>query len=432
MLERNGSPAMTGGWQQLADPTLAGELLDAAAALNRALVDVDPRTLPDFGLGSGLAGVGLFDAYAGAAGLDANGLDRGATRAVTSLPSFADDPRAETSGLFAGLAGVAWAIEHLRAWVPDAGPDSAEYADAALLHLLQTVPYRVWPAGYDLSAGLVGIGVYALERPAGVRRDLLRAVVARLGEQAERTGDLATWWTPPAGVPPAQLIEFPAGYYDLGVAHGVPGVLGLLGRAVASGVTEAGPLLDAGVRWLLHRRRVDGRAGSFPHVTGREGALPRGSALSWRYGDPGVAAILLDAGRRRARPDWLEVGYQVARAAALRTLRHDGLPDASLAGGTAGLAHVMNRIFQATGDEIFRDAALHELRRTLQQRRPGSGPEPYLFVADAAAGAVRPPGSHPGLLRGLAGVGLCLLAAATTLPPRWDRCLLLDIPPLPS
>lgn len=45
-----------------------------------------------------------------------------------------------------------------------------------------------------------------------------------------------TWWTNPAWLIPETREKCPRGYYNLGLAHGVPGVIGLLGRACAPGV----------------------------------------------------------------------------------------------------------------------------------------------------------------------------------------------------
>ena len=47
------------------------------------------------------------------------------------------------------------------------------------------------------------------------------------------------------------------------------------------------------------------------------------------------------------------------------------------------------------------------------------------FVADAIVHAI-------GLLVGIAGIGVSLIAATSALEPNWDRIFLLDIPPLPA
>src|SRR6185295_13537864 len=105
--------------------------------------------------------------------------------------------------------------------------------------------------------GLVGFGVYALERlprPSAVA--CLEQVVASLAETAERRDSGTTWWTDPGWLPPWQSKPAPNGYYNLGLAHGVPGVIALLGAACAAGVAAdiARPLLDGAVAWLMAQR----------------------------------------------------------------------------------------------------------------------------------------------------------------------------------
>ena len=68
--------------------------------------------------------------------------------------------------LYAGFSGIAWSIERLGTLgVPSI--DNLEEIDEALLGLVSRQP---WSANYDLIVGLVGIGVYALERLPRVRR----------------------------------------------------------------------------------------------------------------------------------------------------------------------------------------------------------------------------------------------------------------------
>ncbi|HEX7277236.1 MAG TPA: lanthionine synthetase LanC family protein, partial [Acidimicrobiales bacterium] len=92
-----------------------------------------------------------------------------------------------------------------------------------------------------------------------------------------------------------------------------------------------------------------------------------------------------------------------AAAAAARPIQDAGVVDAGLCHGAAGLLHVSNRLYQATGDERQAAAA----RRWL---------EPALTLPVAGAG----------FLEGRAGVGLALLAATTDVEPEWDRILLLS------
>jgi hypothetical protein len=154
---------------------------------------------------------------------------------------------------------VGWAIAHLRRLWPgwDGEDDLAEIDEVLLDHLDQS-PGR---GDYDLIEGLVGFGVSALERlPRPAAITCLERVVDRLAAMAEPQGGGTTWWTDPAWLPAETRAEYPRGYYNLGLAHGVPGVIGLLGQVCAAGVLQdkARPLLDGAVHWLLEQDGLDG------------------------------------------------------------------------------------------------------------------------------------------------------------------------------
>src|SRR5262249_26596502 len=196
-------------------------------------------------------------------------------------------------GLYGGLAGIAWASQHIRSRLTPEAEIGHRSLDEALLSCVRRTP---WRSHYDLIAGLVGIGVYAAERlPRPSAVELLTTVVDRLEETAEPVGTGVTWHTRPQLLPRLQREENPAGYYNLGVAHGVPGVVGLLGLACAAGVApeRARALLDGAVRWLLAQRLPEGAVSSFGDwVVPGAPPDPWGSRCAWCYGDAGAAAAL--------------------------------------------------------------------------------------------------------------------------------------------
>jgi hypothetical protein len=249
----------------------------------------------------------------------------------------------------------------------------------------------------------------------------LERVVDRLAETAESQGEGTTWWTDPAWLPAETRAEFPRGYYNLGLAHGVPGVIGLLGQVCAAGLAQdkARPLLDGAVRWLLEQ---DGPGGFGYWIS--PGAPRDRARLAWCYGDPGIAAALLGAARDVAEPDWVAAALAIARRAADRPYAEAGIQDAALCHGCAGLGHLFNRMAQATDEPELMHAARAWFERTLAMRRPGRGIGGYeAWQADAAWSA------DPGLLNGAAGIALALLAAISPIEPAWDRMLLVSISP---
>lgn len=334
--------------------------------------------------------------------------------------------------LYGGLAGVGWSIAHLA---------NSLLADEAIDELLQPIDELLlehvaqspWTADYDLIGGLVGLGVYGLERlphPAG--RQLLAEVIQRLAELAEQQAAGITWHTAPHLIYAPQRPNFPNGYYNLGLSHGMPGVIALLGRAVAANVATvtARPLLDGAVRWLLALdptpavEESEGQGGypaSFDNLAAFHQAKP--ARLAWCYGDVGIAAALLGTARYVGEPAWEAAALRIARRAAQRPATENGVRDGCLCHGAAGLLHLFNRFYQATGDPLFAQQARHWLAQTLALRQPNQGIAGYCFWHGEQGWL-----DSPGFLEGAAGIGLALLAASSDQAPHWDRLLLVDMP----
>jgi len=342
-----------------------------------------------------------------------------------AIDAVSDQPM--EASLYGGLTGVGWAAAHLGKLLP--GLDREDVNDEIDETLLEHLGQSPWPDEYDLIGGLVGFGVYAVERlPRSTAAACLECVIDHLAQTAERRPEGTTWWTNPAWLIPEAREQFPRGYYNLGLAHGVPGVIALFGCACAAGVAmgKVRPLLDGAVRWLLAQQRTEGPA-AFPGWVGP--AIPTVPArLAWCYGDLGLAVALLWAARSVGEADWEAKALAIARRAAEWPAEQSGVVDAGLCHGAAGVGHLFNRLFQATGEACFAEAAGFWLERTLALRQPGRGIAGYLSWSPGADGALNWL-AEPGLLTGAAGIALALLAAATPIEPAWDRLLLASVPP---
>jgi hypothetical protein len=314
-------------------------------------------------------------------------------------------------GLHGGLAGIGWAVAH----VCDDADALLDAIDARLIGMLASA--EPWREPYDLIGGLVGVAVYFLERadaPAAQRG--IELVVARLGALALRRDAGTTWFTPPVLLPPWQRELSPSGYYNCGMAHGVPGIVAVLAKIAErpGAPAAAGALRDEAARWVVAQLLDDG---SLPSVVDETRALPGRTA--WCYGSPGATIALWQAAARGGAIARADVEPMIARWLA----RGDaGVVDAPLCHGTSGLAHLCHRMFAATGDAAYRDAASTWFERTLALQRRG---EPFGgFPAAMKDGWV----ASSNLLDGAAGVGLALLAALAPIEPTWDRLLLCDVP----
>jgi hypothetical protein len=400
-------------WRPILSGTAAQQALQAVDAIAESITSI--TAVPgkrDPSLGRGQAGLALLYAWLArtrrmpqADVLARQCLDQ-AIEAVSTQPMNAS--------LYGGFTGVAWAAE----------------LTGRLLGLLSRADR--WSAPYDLIVGLTGLGVYALQRyPRPVAIECLRRVVERLHDCARHDEHGLYWWTPPAEILDQESRkQYPSGRADLGVAHGVAGSVALLGGICGAGVEQATarPLLEGAVSWLLAQSLPTEAGPTFP-VWVAPAIQPWPARCAWCYGDPGIAAALLLAARGVGDAGWEQTAVALACRAAERPASDTGVVDANFCHGAAGLAHLYNRMYQATGEPALGRAALYWLERTLGF---------YRRARDAGGTWVQgnwDPGQRERwtwngieLVEGAAGVALVLLAGATSVEPTWDRMFLVSAP----
>jgi lantibiotic biosynthesis protein len=416
-------------WRPILSGTTAQEALQAVDGIADSVTAI--TALPDErdpSLGRGQAGLALLYAWLArtrrmpqADVLARQCLDRAIEAAST---------QAMTASLYAGFTGIAWAADLVDHLLDPAAEDRSEPVDDALLRLLSRAGR--WSAPYDLVVGLTGLGVYALQRyPRRLAIECLRRVVERLDECAEYDEHGLYWWTPPAEIPDEESRkQYPSGRVDLGVAHGMAGAIGLLGSICGAGLEQATarPLLAGAVSWLLAHSLPTEAGPTFP-VWVAPGSEPWPARSAWCYGDPGVAAALLMAARGAGDADLEQAAVALACRAAERPASETGVVNACFCHGAAGLAHLYNRMYQATGEPTLGRAALYWLERTLGFYRLARDTRGS-WVQGSSDPARRELWTWTGveLVDGAAGVALVLLAAATSVEPTWDRMFLVSAP----
>jgi hypothetical protein len=433
------SPASAAAWRPLLQGELADRAWKAVSVLGQALAGDGSRSetpeasgravsgLTDPTLATGDAGVALFLAHLARELEDERLAEAARRRCERMLDGAARAPL--RPGLFSGLPGVIWSLEQADAGV------GAGAVDRTLIRILRRKHPQLYdlpsgrPLPYDLSGGLAGIGLYALSRlPRPAARRCLALVSERLRQASEEHPPGRAWRTPPELVPGA---EGGTGCFSLGMAHGIPAVLVLL-AAVAD--TEADPggtrrLLAEGMTWLLAQELPPEAGCRFPVLVGSgaaAGAALQVSPLAWCQGDLGLAAALLAIARRLGSPRWRREAARIALAAAGREADPAHRGELGLCHGAAGVAHLFNRLHQATGEPRLAAAArgwFARLLADLGERRIAGTPA---WRAENR--------KHPklrwqrGWLNGDAGIGLALLAAVSPREPSWDQALLVSLP----
>jgi hypothetical protein len=414
-------------WRPIVSGGTARQALQAVDAIAESIASIDPPPgEPDPSLGRGQAGLALLCTWLARTGrmpradvLAWQCLDR-AIEAVST--------QAMNASLWGGFTGVAWTAELVDGLLDPDAADRNEAVDEALRRLLSRADLGAAP--YDLVVGLTGLGVYALQRhPRPSATECLRLAVERLHERAQQDETGLYWWTPPADILDEEARgQYPSGRTDLGVAHGVAGAIALLGGVCGAGVGQATarPLLQGAVRWLLAHSLPTDAGPTFP-LWVAPGSQPSPARSAWCYGDPGIAAALLMAARGMGDAGWEQAAVALACRAAERPPAETGVVDASFCHGSAGLAHIYNRMYQVTGEPKLGRAAVYWLERTLDfyrlARRSGES-----WVEGSRDPARREPWTGIDVVDGAAGVALVLLAATTSVEPTWDRMFLVSGP----
>ncbi|MEM6994416.1 MAG: lanthionine synthetase LanC family protein, partial [Myxococcota bacterium] len=234
------------------------------------------------------------------------------------------------------------------------------------------------------------------------------------------------WWTPPALIPAQQKPEHADGYWNLGVAHGVPGVVGLYASILAAdaagpGTEQMRTDLREAVRFVVAHERDE--APRYPWAVRSVAAAAPPSRTAWCYGDLGIALVLAKAAAVDPDPTNRARVIRLAQECARRSPQACQVRDAGFCHGAAGLAHGLNRLYQATADEVLAVAARTWFTRLMSGR--------------GARGLAGFPAWHEGrwrddptVLTGAAGVALSLIAATSHDAPQWDARFLADVPPL--
>jgi lantibiotic modifying enzyme len=146
--------------------------------------------------------------------------------------------------------------------------------------------------------------------------------------------------------------------------------------------------------------------------------------LAWCYGDLGVAVTLWRAGITLNREDIKIFADKVLIDTTQRkNLNQNFIVDAGLCHGTAGIAHIYNRMYNYTKVERYKETSLYWIKQTLKMAKHHDGLAGFKVWRPIDLGGIQ---NDPGLLEGVAGIGLALISAVYRIEPKWDECLLLS------
>ena len=334
-------------------------------------------------------------------------------------------PRMVYPALYGGLAGVGWGLEHVTRLLGDE-IDLDDLDD----YLLTAIDRRV-VRDHELIGGLAGLGFYGIERAHcdGGKR-IVTAVVQKFEGQARVTLDGVSWYKEVEFITEWQRESTPNGSFNLGLSHGMPGVISLLAYALRRNICAdiAAHLLEQSVPWLIrHYYQTDSRWQVPSNVE-----IPRGkrSRLAWCYNELGTTMAILNASDAMQRDDWRAFAADVMHSLETIDVKRSGIHDngtqrdPGICHGIAGVAHLFAHAARVLDDDSLASTARVWMTTLLDARSDEHGVAgfPGFGIPDEVT-KVRPITHEPGFLEGATGVGLVLLAALADEAPGWNRIL---------
>lgn len=256
------------------------------------------------------------------------------------------------------------------------------------------VPYEKprYTHEFELISGAAGVAI-ALE---GIED-------AQAPELKRRIDDYLIWLCSDSAERWKAQVQFSPGMScstnNLGVSHGITGVLSALSFSPAPGAAGA---VEALVDYLVAIAQDHGRGLRWPAAIDAGEAL--GSRHAWCYGTPGVAAVLTIAAKRIGRDDALELAIGALEAFWRSPRESWHLADSAICHGTAGVALCFESAARVTENSALMSYAARLHEEVLQAYDESA---PYGYRAESPEGK---PCDDATFLTGAVGIALSLLS----------------------
>jgi lantibiotic modifying enzyme len=286
---------------------------------------------------------------------------------------------------------------------------------------------------YDAVSGASGILTYLITFQAEeshvqdtIERLLAYCIwLAGVDKESQRE----RWYVPPELLITEEKRQLhPDGFYNCGLAHGIPGPMAALALAWLEGYRVPGQreALRCMSDWLLRYAIFDHWGINWPDVVSLHESrsfdaskLGRPTRAGWCYGAPGIASALWLVGEALEQPDLCQTAVQALEAVLRRPITERRIDSPTICHGISGLLEICLRFAQRTDSAIIHEHIPILVNQILELFNPDF---PLGFRDQERARVFV---DQPAWLNGVPGILLVLLAASMPVEPTWDRVLLL-------
>jgi lantibiotic modifying enzyme len=215
--------------------------------------------------------------------------------------------------------------------------------------------------------------------------------------------------------------------YNLSLSHGMASLVAILSKIYSNEINKEKTLklLKGAINYILSNQfDIKKNLSYFPSYISLDGNKGEPSRMAWCYGDLGIGLSLWNASKVLVDFELEKKAIEILlHSTKRRDLKENNVLDAGLCHGTAGIAHIFNRMYINTGVSEFGEASEYWFNQTLKIARFDDGLAGYkVWRAEKYGGCT----NDYGFLEGIAGIGLALISAVSDIEPKWDECLLLS------
>lgn len=228
-----------------------------------------------------------------------------------------------------------------------------------------------------------------------------------------------------AGIEREQLQTF-----NLGLSHGLPAIVQIL-YCLHTRFSELNIslLADEVLNTLMNEESEQNKqdCGYYYRLYGGERISNYSGQLSWCYSDLGIAITYFNLWQMTGRSGLWQRASRIAASCAEKKMEDTPGMGSGICHGAAGIAHIFNRMFQITKNDVYRQASCYWYSVLFDTFIRWSEEEGGIYAMDYdRKTGKRKVSNDYGLLEGLSGIGLTLHSAISCIPPVWDKILLLQ------
>lgn len=326
------------------------------------------------------------------------------------------------SSLAFGLAGVSYALQTAYKLNQKDKIDPEWLEDLDVL-LAESAQHFLEISDFDFFRGASGIITYMLQFYPN--DEVLSNYVMALYEKAV-WNEYGCYWIFYSFDPEVRTFTYREDLVNLGLAHGVSGIISVLAELYKKGVEQKKcyEMIKGAIKYLGKIQNHDHKS-QFPPIFDQNNSSQETSRLGWCYGDSALGLCILKAAQYCGNKAWYDFGENICMRSTKRKIDESLLEEHGICHGYFGAMHIYGKLYKETQKNIYKDAKEYWFEVGISERDFNVNSLGF-YQTDYGADYIPEKKATYGLIQGLSGVLLCLLSYEKMEYP-WDAILLMNI-----